>query len=86
MISQGIGEGEIIKPLSQWGKAKSLRENPSVAVIHQNGTSPSECQLSLCCHTKGHLWIVVCLEYYSLAYYEIHFASIQLITLPHLPC
>ena len=55
-------------------------------VIHQNGTSPSECRLSLCRHAKGHLWIEVCLEYYSLAYYEIHFASIQLITLPHLPC
>ena len=40
------------------------------SVIHQNGTSPSECRLSLCRRTKGHLWIDFCLEYYSLDFME----------------
>ena len=52
-------------------------------VIHQNSTSLSECRNFSCWYTKGHLWIEVFPEHYSLAYYEIHSASIQLITLPH---
>ena len=50
-------------------------------VIHQNGTSPSECRLSLCRRTKGHLWIEVCLEYYSLLIIEYISAFIQPVTL-----
>ena len=35
-----------------------------LTVIHLNGTSPSEYRHPSCWHTKGHLWIEVCLNHY----------------------